>query len=110
MKLRDQLPHGQGDFYNWPPIWTNTHQDPTDKPQGEIGNLQDVLMSEDDYDVLFIAMSIRAVDIWAQWDLRTPFCVGGFTFSYSRISVFPSKRSATSIYHRIAINQVSNTL
>ena len=31
-------------------------KDATDKPQGEIGNLQDVLMSEDDYSVLFIAI------------------------------------------------------
>jgi hypothetical protein len=55
MKLRDQLRTDKGTFYNWPPIWTN-RQDPTDKPQGEIGNLQDVLMSEDVYDVLFIAI------------------------------------------------------
>jgi hypothetical protein len=35
MKLRDQLRTDKGTFYNWPPIWTNTRQDPTDKPQGE---------------------------------------------------------------------------
>jgi len=59
MKLRDQLRTDKGTFYNWPPIWTNTREDPTDKPQGEIGNLQDVLMSEDDYDVLFIAIEYQ---------------------------------------------------
>ena len=58
MKLRDQLRTDKGTFYNWPPIWTN-REDPTDKPQGEIGNLQDVLMSEDDYDVLFIAIEYQ---------------------------------------------------
>src|SRR4030095_15233654 len=46
MKLRDRLRTGKGTFYNWPPIWTN-RQDPTDKLQGEIGNLEDVSMSED---------------------------------------------------------------
>jgi hypothetical protein len=56
MKLRDRLSASEGmglrrrthkgTFYNWPPIWTN-RQDPTDKSQGEIGSLQDVLMSED---------------------------------------------------------------
>jgi hypothetical protein len=59
MKLRDQLRTDKGTFYNSPPIWTNTREDPTDKPQGEIGNLQDVLMSEDDYDVLFIAIEYQ---------------------------------------------------
>jgi len=59
MKLRDQLRTHKGIFYNWPPIWTNTREDPTDKPQGEIGNLQDVSMSEDDYDVLFIAIEYQ---------------------------------------------------
>ena len=59
MKLGEQLRTHKGTFYNWPPIWTNTREDPTDKPQGEIGNLQDVSMSEDDYDVLFIAIEYQ---------------------------------------------------
>ena len=54
MKLRDQLRANKGTFYDWPPIWTNC-QDPTDKPQGEIGNLQEVMMTEADDDILFIA-------------------------------------------------------
>ena len=58
MKLRDQLRRDKGTFYNWPPIWTNTRQDPTDKPQGEIGNLQDVFMN-DDGDILFIAIEYQ---------------------------------------------------
>jgi hypothetical protein len=55
MKLRDKLRMHKGTFYNWPPIWT-TRQD---KPQGEIGDLEDVLMSEYDYDVLFIAIEYQ---------------------------------------------------
>ena len=58
MKLRDYLHKHKGAFSNWPPIWTNTRGDPTDKPQGEIGNLQQVLMSKDD-DVLFIAIQYQ---------------------------------------------------
>ena len=59
MKLRDQLRTHKGTFYNWPPIWTNTREDPTDKPHGEIGNLQDVLMTEDDDNILFIAIEYQ---------------------------------------------------
>jgi len=59
MKLRDQLRTDKGTFYNWPPIWTNP-QDPTDKPQGEIGNLQDVFMSEDSDSILLIAIEYQS--------------------------------------------------
>jgi hypothetical protein len=58
MKLRDQLRTHKGTFYNWPPTWTNC-QDPTDKPQGEIGNLQEVMMTEADDDILFIAIEYQ---------------------------------------------------
>ena len=56
MKLRDQLRTDKGTFYNWQPIWTNTREDPTDKPRGEIGNLEDVWMSGDDDNITFIAI------------------------------------------------------
>ena len=59
MTLRDQLRPHKGTFYNWPPIWTN-RLDPTDKPQGEIGNLEDVFMSEDYYDVTFIVIGYQS--------------------------------------------------
>lgn|SRR6266850_887972 len=58
MKLRDYVRMHKEMFSNWPPILTNTRHDPTDKPQGEIGNLQQVLMSKDD-DVLFIAIQYQ---------------------------------------------------
>ena len=58
MKLRDQLRTHRETFYNWPPIWANTRQEPTDKPQGEIGNLQQVFMN-DDGDILFIAIEYQ---------------------------------------------------
>ena len=58
MKLRHQLRTDKGIFYNWPPIWTN-RQDPTDKAQGEIGNLQEVLMNEDDDNIIFFAIEYQ---------------------------------------------------
>jgi hypothetical protein len=58
MELRDQLRTDKGTFYNWPPIWTNC-QDPTDKLRGEIGNLQEVMMTETDDDILFIAIDYQ---------------------------------------------------
>jgi hypothetical protein len=102
MTLRDQLRTHKGTFYNWPPIWTHTRQDPTDKPQGEIGNLEDVWISEDDYAVLFIAIEYHGRRYVAQWDLIERICVSRFPLSYSRISVFQLKRSATSNYRKIA--------
>jgi hypothetical protein len=57
MKLRDRLRSDKGTFYNWPPIWTNAREDSTDKPRGEIGNLQEVLLTpEAADDILFIAI------------------------------------------------------
>jgi hypothetical protein len=58
MKLRDQLRTHKGTFSNWPPIWT-TSRDPTDKPRGEIGTLQHVLMNEHDDEVLFIVIEYQ---------------------------------------------------
>ena len=60
MKLRDKLRTDKGSFYNWPPIWTNTREDSTDKPRGEIGNLQEVIMTpEAADDILFIAIDYQ---------------------------------------------------
>ena len=59
MKLRDQLRTDKGTFYNWPPIWTNTREDPTDKPRGEIGKLQEVMMTETADDILFIVIEYQ---------------------------------------------------
>src|SRR4029453_8084684 len=58
MKLRDQLRTHKETFSNWPPIWTSS-RDPTDKPRGEIGTLQHVLMNEHDDEVLFIVIEYQ---------------------------------------------------
>ena len=33
-------------YPTWPPQWTTTHQDKNDKPIGEVGILEDVMMSK----------------------------------------------------------------
>jgi hypothetical protein len=30
----------------WPPVWTATHQNKDDKPIGEVGTFEDVMMSD----------------------------------------------------------------
>ena len=46
MKLRDHpLMIRKSGYPSWPPVWTTTHQDRDDKPIGEVGTLEDVMMS-----------------------------------------------------------------
>jgi len=71
MKLRDQLRANKGTFYDWPPIWTNC-QDPTDKPQGEIGNLQDVMITEAADDILFITIEYQGRTYMGAMFLNSP--------------------------------------
>jgi len=33
-------------YCNWPPVWTTPDSDRDDKPQGEVGTLEDVVMSK----------------------------------------------------------------
>jgi hypothetical protein len=33
-------------FKTWPPLWTTTHHDQNDKPTGEIGTLEQVIVHE----------------------------------------------------------------
>ena len=75
MTLRDQLRTHKGTFSNWPPIWTNTSEDPTDKPQGEIGNLQEVFMTAADDDILFIAIEYEGPRYMGEMRFDSPaFC------------------------------------
>jgi hypothetical protein len=47
MMLRDHpLMTRQSGFCTWPPLWTTTHHNKTDKPTGEVGILQQVLRNE----------------------------------------------------------------
>ena len=88
MKLRDKLRMHKGTFYNWPPIWTNTRQDPLDKPQGEIGNLEDVFMSEYDYDILFIAIEYQGRRYMGAMGFDSPdLCFQIYSVLQSRIGL-----------------------
>ena len=40
----------------WPPVWTATRQDKDDKPNGEVGILEDVMMSNLVNDKVFMFM------------------------------------------------------
>jgi hypothetical protein len=47
MKLRDHpLMTRKSGYKSWPPSWTTTHPDRDDKPIGEVGALEDVVVSE----------------------------------------------------------------
>jgi hypothetical protein len=47
MHLRDHpLMIRQSGYLSWPPAWTTTHHDKDDKPIGEIGILEDVVMTD----------------------------------------------------------------
>jgi hypothetical protein len=47
MQLRDHpLMVRKSGFKTWPPIWTTTHHDQNDKPTGEIGTLEQVIVHE----------------------------------------------------------------
>jgi len=81
MKLRDRLSTNKGMFSNWPPIWTHTREDPTDKPQGEtdkpqgeIGNLQEVILTAAADDVLFIAIEYEDRRYMGALLLSPEFC------------------------------------
>lgn len=46
LKLRDHpLMARKGGFITWPPRWTTADRDRDDKPTGEVGMLEDVMMS-----------------------------------------------------------------
>jgi hypothetical protein len=47
MQLRDHpLLVRKSGFKTWPPLWTTTHHDQNDKPTGEIGTLEQVIVHE----------------------------------------------------------------
>ena len=47
MQFRDHpLLSRKSGYSSWPPKWTTTHLDRDDKPIGEVGILEDIMMSE----------------------------------------------------------------
>jgi hypothetical protein len=87
MTLRDQLRTHKGTFSNWPPIWT-TSRDPTDKPRGEIGTLQHVLINEHDDEVLFIVIEYQGRRYMGAMGFdSSAFCRQIYTLLRSRIGL-----------------------
>jgi hypothetical protein len=58
-------------------------------------------MSEDDDNIIFIAIEYQAHRYMGAMRFEALLCVSRFLFSYSRVSVFQLKRSATSVYRKI---------
>ena len=100
MKLRDQLRTHKETFSNWPPIWT-TSRDPTDKPRGEIGTLQHVLMNEHDDEVLFIVIEYQGRRYMGAMGFESPALCLQISILLESCIVFGLKRSAPSIYRKI---------
>jgi hypothetical protein len=50
-------------FTTWPPLWTTTRLDPNDKPTGEIGTLEKVLMNELFDNKIFMIRSVSRLSI-----------------------------------------------
>jgi hypothetical protein len=60
MQLRDHpLLIRKSGFCSWPPIWTTTRHDRNDKPTGEVGVLEDTLMSSLINNKIFMFMQYR---------------------------------------------------
>jgi hypothetical protein len=81
MKLRNhpQITRKNG-FRPWPPIWTTTRHDKDDKPIGEVGSLEDVMMSELIDNKVFMFMQHEGYDIWVSCALITPKSALKFIF------------------------------
>jgi hypothetical protein len=61
MQLRDHpLMVRKSGFKTWPPLWTTTHHDQNNKPTGEIGTLEQVIVHEllDNKIFLFILFQV----------------------------------------------------
>ena len=57
MQLRDHpLMTRKSGHPNWPPVWTPMNRDRDDKPLGEVGSLEDVMMSHRINDKVFMFM------------------------------------------------------
>ena len=60
MNLRDHpLMIRKSGYANWPPVWTTTDPDRDDKPIGEVGTLEDVLMSDIVDNKIFMFMEFQ---------------------------------------------------
>jgi hypothetical protein len=60
MQLRNHpLMTRKSGLKTWPPNWTTTHRNRDEKPIGEVGTLEDVMMSD---------LIANEVFMWIQWE------------------------------------------
>jgi hypothetical protein len=87
MQLRDHpLMTGKSVFPTWPPKWTATDRDRDDKPVGEVGILEDVLMSNLVDDKVFISMQCEGLRYMGFMSFGDPpFCRQIYTLLKSNV-------------------------
>jgi hypothetical protein len=60
VQLRDHpLMIRKSGYLSWPPVWTTTHPDWDDKSTGEVGTLEDVMMSNLSDNKIFMFMQYQ---------------------------------------------------
>jgi hypothetical protein len=73
-------------FRTWPPLWTTTGLDPNDKPTGEIGTLEKVLMNELFDNKIFLFVQYQGFRYMGSLHFDDPgFCCAIFTLLNSSI-------------------------
>src|SRR5262245_59233051 len=75
-------------YYSWPPTWTTTREGPEDKPRGETGNLEQVLISQEINDVLYLVIRHNGLNYTGAMACADPvFCRQLFAFLKSHIGL-----------------------
>jgi hypothetical protein len=73
MELRDHpVMKRKNGFQTWPPLWTTTHHDKDDKPIGEVGVLEYVIMSDLINDKVFLFMKHQGLQYRGLMDFDDP--------------------------------------
>ena len=87
MKLRDHpLMTRKSGFKTWPPLWTTTRLDPNDKPTGEIGTLEKVMMNELFDNKVFLFVQYQGFRYMGAMHFDDPgFCCAIFTLLNSNV-------------------------
>jgi hypothetical protein len=73
-------------FKTWPPLWTTTRLDPNDKPTGEIGILEKVLVNDLFDNKIFLFVQYQGFRYMGAMHFDDPgFCCAIFTLLNSNI-------------------------
>jgi hypothetical protein len=87
MHLRDHpLMIRKSGYPSWPPAWTTTRHDRDDKPIGEVGSLEDVMMSDLMNNKVFMFMQCDGLRYMGFMAFDDPiFCNAIYTLLQSNI-------------------------